>query len=123
MPYTFERHFSLEEANGTIPALKRAFAQVRRFSKAAQAGESSGANGNGHKRPKMSPMEASAQANRLLRGIAELGVVVQDWQRGLVDFPHLRDGHEVFLCYELADGDEIRYFHELDAGYAGRKPV
>jgi hypothetical protein len=59
----------------------------------------------------------------LQRAIAELqaaDIVVRDVVRGLVDFPAVRDGEEVYLCW-LVDEPEIEHWHELDAGFAGRR--
>jgi hypothetical protein len=49
-----------------------------------------------------------------------MGVQIKDFERGLVDFPHIRDGREVFLCWELHEGD-IEFWHDIDAGYTGRE--
>ena len=54
--------------------------------------------------------------------LEELGVVVKDLDRGLVDFPALRDGEEVLLCWEVGE-DEIAFWHGVDEGFAGRKPL
>lgn len=62
-------------------------------------------------------------AYRLLNALQGQGIVIQDVGRGLIDFPSLQDGHEVFLCYELSDGLSIQYFHELEAGFAGRRLI
>jgi hypothetical protein len=64
----------------------------------------------------MDMLQFSAQ----LRHIQGLGVQIKDFDRGLVDFPHLREGREVFLCWEL-DEDDIAFWHDIDAGYAGRE--
>jgi hypothetical protein len=59
------------------------------------------------------------------RAIGEMGaadIVVRDVARGLVDFPTLQDGEEVYLCW-LVDEAEIGWWHELDAGFAGRRPL
>jgi Uncharacterized conserved protein (DUF2203) len=61
----------------------------------------------------------------LQRAIAELqaaDIVVRDVVRGLVDFPAVRDGQEVYLCW-LVDEPDIEHWHELDAGFAGRRPL
>jgi hypothetical protein len=61
----------------------------------------------------------------LQRAIAELqaaDIVVRDVGRGLVDFPALMDGEEVYLCW-LVHEPEIEFWHELDAGFAGRRPL
>ena len=59
----------------------------------------------------------------LSRALAELeavDVVLRDVQRGLIDFPALREGEEVYLCW-LVDEPEITHWHALDAGFAGRR--
>ena len=57
-----------------------------------------------------------------LRRLEEMGVVVKGVQEGLVDFPHLHDGREVYLCWKYGEED-IEYWHEVDAGFAGRTPL
>ncbi len=47
-------------------------------------------------------------------------IEIKDLDRGLVDFPALREDREVFLCWELGEED-IEFWHELDAGYRGRE--
>jgi hypothetical protein len=69
--------------------------------------------------------EVAASLVDLSRTITELEaveVVLRDVDRGLVDFPALRDGQEVYLCW-LVDEDEVRHWHPLDSGFAGRQPV
>jgi hypothetical protein len=72
------------------------------------------------------PGRPAARATlELQRAIADLqaaDVVVRDVVRGLVDFPALRDGEEIYLCW-LVDEPEIEHWHELDAGFAGRRPL
>ena len=53
---------------------------------------------------------------------AELEIVVRDIDRGLIDFPALHDGREVYLCWELGE-ERIGFWHELEAGYGGRRPL
>lgn len=60
--------------------------------------------------------------NRALSKIERTGVLVKDFRIGLCDFPHLRDGRLIYLCWKM-DEDEVRYWHETDAGFAGRKPI
>ncbi len=54
--------------------------------------------------------------------IDELGITVKDLDMGLIDFPCLRDGREVYLCWKLGEPG-IDWWHEIDAGYAGRQPL
>lgn len=57
-----------------------------------------------------------------LNRIQERGVIVKDLNRGLIDFPHLKDGREVYLCWELGE-DAIEFWHEVEDGYSGRQKI
>jgi hypothetical protein len=59
---------------------------------------------------------------RCVEGLEGLGVLVKDLDRGLVDFPALRDGEEVLLCWHVGE-DEVAFWHGLEEGFAGRKPL
>lgn len=50
-------------------------------------------------------------------------IVLRDIDRGLIDFPALRDGVEVYLCWLVDEEDAIRFWHDPDAGFAGRRPL
>lgn len=65
--------------------------------------------------------EAEAVARSVSR-IQELGVLVKDLDRGLIDFPALRGDEEVLLCWEVGE-DEVAYWHGLEEGFAGRRPL
>ena len=56
--------------------------------------------------------------------LEEIGCFFKDWNFsiGLVDFPAIIDGKEVFLCWK-SDEDDIQYYHEMETGFAGRKPI
>src|SRR5690348_9532942 len=62
--------------------------------------------------------EAAATVSEL----DEIGVVVKDLDLGLLDFPAVRDGDEVELCWQVGE-DAVAYWHPLEAGYRGRKPI
>ena len=49
-------------------------------------------------------------------------IQIKDLDRGLLDFPAMIEDKEVFLCWELSEAD-IEFWHELEAGYAGRRPI
>jgi hypothetical protein len=66
--------------------------------------------------------EATLIVQRALTELDAADIVVRDLERGLVDFPALRDGYEVYLCWLVSEPD-IGFWHELDAGYAGRRPL
>jgi hypothetical protein len=60
---------------------------------------------------------------QVLSNLDNAGIIVKGIEEGLVDFPHLRkDGEEVYLCYQVGE-ETIHFWHPLDTGYAGRKPL
>jgi hypothetical protein len=57
-----------------------------------------------------------------LEEITDRGIIVRDVASGLVDFPSLREGREVYLCW-ISGEDRIEYWHETDRGFAHRQPL
>ena len=124
-----KKYFTVEEANRLIPRLTTIVRELRRSREHLQqqrptaetVAQKAGGNGGG--------ADTSAYlfeyAQSLRRDLAELeamGVVLKDVDRGLVDFPHLRGGREVYLCWEMGER-QINYWHDIDSGYAGRQPL
>jgi hypothetical protein len=124
----FERLFTVEEANALLPTLQEILDDLAIHRDALR-----------EKAPRMEPIlrasigngggKASSayglEAYRLylaVERIRELGVVLKDLDMGLLDFPHERDGRIVFLCWHPPE-DRVAYWHDLDAGYAGRQPI
>jgi hypothetical protein len=66
--------------------------------------------------------ELADEAAAAVRDLDELGVVVKDLDAGLLDFPALRDGEEVELCWQVGE-EAVEHWHPLEAGYRGRKPI
>jgi hypothetical protein len=71
----------------------------------------------------LSQQEMLALAQELLKALVARGIVIQDVERGLIDFPGWRQGQEILLCYELRDGDAIGFWHGLHTGFAGRRSL
>jgi hypothetical protein len=63
------------------------------------------------------------QVGKLTTELSELGIEVKDHARGLIDFPSMKNGRVVYLCWQFGDGPEIKWWHELDAGFAGRQEL
>ena len=63
------------------------------------------------------------KVGKITTEIHEAGVQLKDYDRGLIDFPSMRDGRLVLLCWQLGEGDEIEWWHEVDTGFAGRQPI
>ena len=58
----------------------------------------------------------------LVHSILDTGAEIKDLDAGLIDFRALRQDHEVYLCWKYGE-DKIRFWHEIDAGFAGRQPI
>ena len=129
------RHFTPEEANAALPGVRPLVERMvahRRAHAAAQARQEElegHIRGNGGGIPPAELAEAAAEVEREARALAhaideltELGVEVKDIDEGLVDFPALRRGETVLLCWKLGE-DDISYWHTLEGGFAGRRPL
>jgi hypothetical protein len=84
-------------------------------------------NGNGRHQAEVEQRqeEMTAIVRRMeaaVRQIDAWGITLRDIGTGLVDFPALVNGRPIWLCWKLGEG-EIAWWHELDAGIAGRKPL
>lgn len=66
--------------------------------------------------------ESAARLREAIESVQEAGCVVKDLDVGLVDFPCLFHGREVYLCWKLGEED-ITYWHGIEEGFAGRKPI
>jgi hypothetical protein len=130
-----ERVFTVEEANALLetvrPLAEQMVAHRRALAEAMARQEriEGRVRGNGGGIPPGEPAELAAAVAeeaeavaKCLERIQELGAVVKDLDAGLVDFPALRDGEEIFLCWRLGE-DEISYWHGLEEGFAGRKEL
>lgn len=122
--------FTVQEANELLPSVReilkgiqrsrRRLSKYRKEAKLAAEGAELGGGGM-----KDGPLYASLLTSLTLE-IAELealGVQLKDFDRGLIDFPSLRDGRVVLLCWQLGEGDELEWWHDLEAGFGGRTPL
>jgi hypothetical protein len=129
------RHFTPEEANAALaevaPLVEQMVARRRAHLEALERQEQLEGHirGNGGGIPPARLADASAEIDdearelaRLVDAIAEHGAQVKDVDDGLIDFPALRDGETVLLCWLLGE-DEIRYWHPVEEGFAGRRPL
>jgi hypothetical protein len=130
-----ERHFTPEEANAALedvrPVAEALVAHRRAMAVAAtrQARLVQRIAGNGGDFDPQEPRTIEEQFEREGQAVARcveelesLGVLVKDLDRGLVDFPALRGDEEVLLCWQVGE-DEIAYWHGVEEGFAGRKPL
>ena len=122
-----DRHWTIDEANEVLDELAPRIRELRDHLEslrtpeaAARLAEVAAVPGGGF------PGQDLADATvRLALGLHELSdeeIVVRDLERGLIDFPALRDGREVYLCW-LCGEPEVSHWHEPDSGFAGRRPL
>ena len=121
------RHYSPEEANAALPRVGELLRILRAASERLgdrEAREALGeaAPGNGGGEPGRTVSEAFIELREAMAELQEREIVLRDLGRGLVDFPALREGEEIYLCWEEGE-PEIAFWHEPEAGFAGRRPL
>jgi hypothetical protein len=122
------RHYTLEEATATLEWAADVLARMRSardqlLDSEAREALSDASAGNGGGDPGRQVSEAFLELREGAAALRERDILLRDLDRGLIDFPSLRDGREVYLCWVEADEDAIGFWHDLDAGYAGREPL
>ena len=117
--------FSAEEANALLPKVAPLVEQLRDAHAVMEARqddvtESIPTNGGGAVHREF--LEATTRAAKVLSELEGLGLVVRDPSSGLVDFPAVRGGQDVFLCWRLGE-PAVEWFHPPETGCAGRQPL
>ena len=122
------QYFTLQQANETLNTIRPLMDEVQEIRQkilqqqpeAWSAIEKSVGNGGNRTLSKM--IQDFEKLDALVHRIQDTGVLIKDINIGLLDFPALRNGREVYLCWQHGEED-IAYWHEVDAGYAGRQPI
>ena len=105
----------LREWLGEIQKLQRELLQYEnRLDSILSQGDDAGGNSVNQN------VRAVARLHQLTKEFNEREIFIKDADRGLVDFPAIIGGREVFLCWEL-DEDDIEFWHEIDSGFSGRE--
>lgn len=123
-----KKFFSVEEANALIPQLDKLFDEIFLIKKEIESRIPelkpiiSKVGLNGWHKETSKHVNDLGTFNKLVNSVLDLGCLIKDINIGLIDFPHLKDGKEVYLCWKK-DEDKISFWHEIEAGFAGRKPI
>ncbi len=122
-----ERHYSVEQANAALDFVEQRIerlraARVQLSDEEARAALTDAGPTNGGGSPGRVVSEAFLELQRSLADLQAMEIVLRDLDRGLVDFPALREGEEVYLCWEEGE-DEIAFWHDTESGYGGREPL
>jgi hypothetical protein len=130
---TGKRYFTLAEANATLPYVRAIVRDITELAHELRdrherlgrltAGES-GSSSEAHREELLQAEAAVEQGQERMqeyeRELRQIGVELKDYFTGLIDFPSLRNGRPVYLCWRLGE-PEVGHWHELDAGFAGRQ--
>src|SRR3954469_1024467 len=123
-----ERIFTRSEAVGLLPRLRAILGEVLdewsrikglnpQIQKARDKAQFDGYSPYG-----VEYIETVSHLMFLLQQIRDLGVVLKDVDRGLCDFPYMKEGRVVYLCWQLGE-ETIGYWHDVEAGFTGREPL
>jgi hypothetical protein len=125
MKHQFQKHYTRDEANALLPQIRNWLQQLNRLRGELQRFEKrlSGLTEQGND-------SGGETVNSWIRALADMQVTlaefqrrqifIKDLERGLLDFPALIGGREVFLCWE-ADEEAVEFWHDLETGYGGRE--
>ena len=122
-----KKYFTLEEANSHVPQLLRDVPLIQelsqglnKFPDVKKAWEKAKFNGGSNQGGAY--LSIALKINDLVEEIESKGIILKGMNEGLVDFPTIRDGKEVYLCWKMPE-EKIEYWHDINAGFTGRKPI
>lgn len=122
------RLFTVDEANALLPRLRPLLEQLFTIRQRALALQPDvwpmleNAVGNGGNRKAGDLLHLFQDFERIVEDIQSTGCLLKDVERGLIDFPSIRGGRQVFLCWAYGE-KEVTFWHDIEAGFAGRQPL
>ena len=122
------RYFTLQEANETLNLIRPLMDEVQKIRQKILQNQPEAwpaiekSVGNGGNRALSNMVQDFEKLDELIHQIQATDVLIKDINLGLLDFPALKDGREVYLCWQYGEGD-IAFWHEVEAGFAGRQPI
>ena len=119
--------FTVDEANATLPYVERVVGEIRECYAALRRngrlhGDLDQADEKGRAALKERIRHDAQRIRECQEELAQVGVVLKDYQAGLIDFPSEFEGRPIHLCWEHGE-NRIAYWHEVSEGYFGRRPV
>jgi hypothetical protein len=122
--------FSIEEANALLPtvrsilvSIQHAHSRLITYREASKQAAEGAQLGGGWMADGPRYVRLVRELGSLTGQLDALGVQLKDFSRGLIDFPSMRDGRIVLLCWQLGEGEQVEWWHDLEAGFAGRQPL
>jgi len=125
MKYQFKKHYTREEARALLPKVREWLARLNQHRKDLERFDKrlGGMTERGHDIGGDTVnqwIRTLAQMQEVLAEFQQREIFIKDVERGLIDFPAIIGGREVFLCWE-SDEDDIEFWHDLETGYGGRE--
>ena len=124
-----KRLFTVKEANALLPAIRPRIAELMAIRQRIHARQPALAQvvntqprANGGNRAASDTVADLDRFERLIGEINELGCLLKDINMGLIDFPAEMGDRLVYLCWQYGE-DEVEWWHDLETGYAGRRPL
>ena len=120
-----KRRFTLTQANSTLPLVRRIVGDIVKthglvLRLQAEMERAPGAREQAATQSRLD--ESVTKLEDYIDELSEVGCELKDYQVGLIDFVGRHQSRDVYLCWKLGE-DKIGYWHEINAGYAGRQPV
>jgi len=119
--------FTVEEANAVLPSVRKLLRKIQRahqklfsYHDAAKFAAEGAERGGGGLADGIRYAAILTDLKAQMSELESMGVQLKDFDRGLVDFPSLRDGRVVLLCWQIGEGDCVEWWHDVDSGFAGR---
>ena len=120
-----ERVFTVEEANALVGSLSPILERLRVAQGVISTRHSElteHAQGNGGGEEGVEFLQAVDDAGEAIAELVDAGIVVRDPSSGLVDFPSVRDGQRIYLCWRLGE-ESVGWWHPTTSGFADRRPI
>jgi len=125
MKYQFDKHYTREEASALLPQIRGWLLRLNGLSEELErldqrlknlAGQGNDIGGDSVN----NWIRTLSEMQELLAEFQSRRIFIKDLSRGLIDFPAIIGGREVFLCWE-SDEENVEFWHDLETGYGGRE--
>ncbi|MBI2807430.1 MAG: DUF2203 domain-containing protein [Planctomycetes bacterium] len=129
-----KKYYTVAEANAMLPLLRAILRDItvlandlrERYERLQRLNQTGGKLDTAHQEEVQHLLEEFERGQDKMREyedeLKKLDVELKDYYTGLIDFRHLRDGKEVYLCWRLGE-DDVAHWHELNSGFSGRKKL
>lgn len=122
--------FTVEEANALLPSVRKILQRIQRsrgrlgtYRDGARLAAEGAELGGGGMASGVAYANILTDFTTEMAELEGMGIQLKDFDRGLIDFPSLRDGRVVLLCWQMGEGDELEWWHDMDSGFGGRTPL